>query len=257
MILGSFLGLAVVRIPAGESLFSPRSHCRSCRHILAWYENIPILSYLFLWGKCRACGSRISPRYIIIEVLTTLVTVFSFYLLEPWPRFLLYEILFIAPMLLLLFLDWEAMILPDFITIPGIAAGFLVHWLDGQYFLPYQFGVTGQKLFMESLLGALAGSVTLFLLAFLYQKIRHRPGLGGGDVKMGAMIGAFFGWKDVFFIFFMASVLGTAFGILLILIKRASRDTPLPFGTFLAATALLYLFFGDFLLKTYLGLVGH
>lgn len=245
MLLGSFLGLAVIRIPRGESLMTPRSHCRLCEHTLAWFENIPILSYLFLRGKCGNCGERISPKYLVIEIVTALVTVAAFLEIHPWPRFLLYLFLFLIPMLLLMFLDWEALLLPDFITLPGIVAGFLARWLDGQYFLPYQFGISTHKLLLESLLGATAGSLSLFLLAWAYHKFRHREGLGGGDIKLGAMIGAFFGWKEVFFIFFLASVVGSIVGTIILYLKGRDRDTPLPFGSFLAAVSILYLFFGE------------
>jgi len=257
MILGSFLGLVTVRLPLGESLVRPRSHCRYCSHPLAWYENIPILSYLFLLGKCRKCQKRISPKYFIIELVTVGVTLLAYQNLQPWPRFLLYQFLFILPLLALMFLDWEALILPDFLTLPGIAAGFLVHWLDGQYFLPYQFGASTQSLLMESLVGSLAGALSLFFLALIYQKIRNKTGLGAGDIKLGAMIGAFFGWKAVFFIYFLSSFAGILFGIGLILMKRASRDTPIPFGSFLSATSIAFLFYGDVLLKIYLDLFNR
>lgn len=255
VLLGSFLGLCTVRLPLGESIVSPRSHCRRCSHILSWYENLPILSYLLLRGKCRICREKISPKYFMMELISAVVTAWAYLQIQPWPLFLIYLILFIAPMLLLMFLDWEALILPDIITLPGILAGFLVHWLDGQFFLPYQFGVSHQKLVMESLVGAVAGSLSLFLLGFIYKKLRRQEGLGMGDVKLGAMIGAFFGWKAVFFIFFLASVLGTLFGVLLIIVKKGSRQTPLPFGSFLAIASLAFLLYGDLLLKTYLNLV--
>jgi len=254
LILGSFVGLAVVRIPEGESLVRPRSHCRKCGHTLSWFENIPIFSYLALRGKCRQCEAQISPRYLIIELVTTLLTVFAFWKIQPWQRFVLFQFLLIFPLILLMFLDWFKLILPDAITLPGIAFGFLAHFLDGKFFQFPSLAPSTFSLLLDSLLGALAGSLTLFLLALAYQKLRKREGLGGGDVKLAAMLGAFFGWKAVFFIFFLASVAGTLFGVLMIVLKRFSKETPLPFGSFLSAAALLYLFYGELLLSAYLGL---
>ena len=254
MFLGSFLGLATVRIPAGESVIWPRSHCRHCARTLRWYENIPIFSYLFLRGKCSTCGGRISPKYLIIELVTTGMTVVAYLHFTPWPRFFLYEFCLIIPTLLLMFLDWEAMILPDAITLPGIALGFFTHWAGEYFFLPDPLVRPSWEILLESLLGAAAGFLTLLILAWAYRRTRKREGLGAGDIKLAAMIGAFFGWRAVFFIFFLASVTGTLFGLTLILLKRSNRQTPIPFGSFLCAASLLYLFFGPPLISAYLSL---
>jgi len=248
--LGSFLGLAAERIPAGESLVRPRSHCRNCGRQLAWYENFPILSYLFLRGQCRSCGARISFHHLFLELATAVLAVLAFRDLQPWPRFLLYLVLFIAPVLLLTVIDFRHLILPDRITLPGIAAGFLLHWLDGRYFLPVP--QSSLKLLSESLLGALAGGLTLFLLAWIYLAIRKREGMGGGDVKFAAMLGAVFGWQAIFFIFLVASVFGLIFGIALILFRGQSKETPIPFGTALGVVSLLFLFRGEAMIHTYL-----
>jgi leader peptidase (prepilin peptidase)/N-methyltransferase len=254
MILGSFLGLATVRIPLGESLFRPRSHCRHCDHTLRWYENVPIFSYLFLRGKCSACGEPISPKYFIIELVTTAMTVAAYLYLTPFSRFVLYEFCLIIPMLLLMFLDWEAMVLPDVLTLPGIFLGVFTHWAGEYFFLPPVWVRPTWKILLESLIGAMVGFLTLFVLAWAYRRTRKREGLGGGDIKLAAMIGAFFGWRAVFFIFFLGSVFGTLFGLTLILLKRSQRHTPIPFGSFLAGASLLYLFFGPPLIGAYLSL---
>ncbi len=229
LVLGSFLGLAAERIPAGESLVRPRSHCRKCGRQLAWYENFPILSYLFLRGQCRGCGARISFHHLLLEAATAVLAVLAFHELQPWPRFLLYLILFIAPVLLLITIDFRQLILPDQITLPGIAVGFLLHWLDGKYFL--HLPQSSLKLLSESLFGALAGGATLWLLAWIYLAIRKRQGMGGGDVKFAAMLGALFGWQAIFFIFLVSSVVGVVFGLALIAFRGQSKETPLPFGT--------------------------
>lgn len=253
--LGSFLGLAAERIPAGESLVRPRSHCRNCGRQLAWYENFPILSYLFLRGQCRRCGARISFHHLLLEAVTAVLSVVAFRELQPWPRFLLYLILFIAPVLLLVTIDFRHLILPDRITLPGIAVGFLLHWLDGRYFL--NLPQSTLKLLSESLFGALAGGVTLWLLAWIYLAIRKREGMGGGDVKFAAMLGALFGWQAIFFIFLVASVLGVVFGLVLIAFRGQSRETPIPFGTALGVVSLVFLFRGEAMIRAYLHAVRH
>ncbi|KAB2840863.1 prepilin peptidase [bacterium] len=254
--LGSFLGLAAERLPAGESVVRPRSRCRSCGRQLAWYENFPILSYLFLRGQCRSCGARIPLHHLFLEAATAVLTVYAFHQIQPWPRFLLFLILFIAPVLLLIVIDFRHLLLPDAITLPGVAAGFLLHWIDGRYFSPAPLA-SHWNLLWESLLGALAGALTLLLLALAYQKLRKREGLGGGDVKFAAMLGALFGWKAIFFIFLLASVLGIAFGILLMLFRGQSKEAPLPFGSALGLVSLLFLFHGDRLIRGYLQFIRY
>jgi len=255
LIIGSFIALAAVRIPAGESVFAPRSHCRTCARVLKWHENIPVLSYFMLRGRCRGCRSPISARYPVMEVATAALTVLTYLEVQPWPRFLVYLLLFVLPLWLLVLIDWEHLLLPDVITVPGIAAGFLVHWLDGQYLQPISFGASHYGLLQGSLLGMIAGGGTLFLIGEIYLRLRGREGMGGGDIKMAAMIGAFVGWKAVFLIFFLASLLGILLGILWILLGRAGRDTPLPFGSCLGLAAILFLFRGPWLLENYLSLI--
>jgi leader peptidase (prepilin peptidase)/N-methyltransferase len=253
--LGSFVGLATVRIPLGESVLAPRSHCRSCRRTLPWYENIPLFSYLFLRGKCRGCHVKISPRYFWIEAATAALTLAAYYRFQPWPRFLLYVMCLIIPLLILMIIDWERLLLPDILTVPGIGLGFLVHWADGMYFRPYSWGASHLKLLLDSGAGVLAGGATLFLLGEIYRRMRNREGMGGGDIKMAAMLGAFFGWKAIFFIFFLASIVGVALGLVLILFRGQSKEVPLPFGSCLGLAALGYLFCGEWLLRHYLHLL--
>jgi len=255
LIVGSFIALATVRIPAGESVVAPRSHCRKCQRVLKWHENIPVLSYLLLGGRCRGCGNQISARYPIIEFATAGLTVITYLEVQPWPRFLIYLIAFVLPLWLLVLIDWEHLLLPDVITVPGILAGFLVHWLDARYLLPISFTHSYFAPLLDSLLGVLAGGGTLFLIGEIYLRLRGREGMGGGDVKMAAMLGAFVGWKAIFLIFFFASLLGIVLGILWIILGRAQRDTPLPFGSCLGLAGILYLYRGSWLLDHYLSLM--
>jgi len=252
MVLGSFLGLAAIRVTAGESVVKPASHCRSCGRALAWYENIPLFSYLFLKGKCRTCSARISPRYFLIELTMALLAVLSLWKLQPIAKFLAVYCLFVAPIVLLIFIDWEWFILPDVVTLPGILVALFLHVADGLLWNSHFARPNAFNLALDSLLGALAGGLTLALLAWLYWSIRKKEGMGGGDVKMAAMIGAFFGWKAIFFIFFLSSLLGIALGLLLLLRRRATLASPLPFGACLGVSALLYLYWGEILLQKYL-----
>lgn len=249
--LGSFLGLAAERLPAGESVARPRSRCRQCGRQLRWYENFPVLSYLMLRGRCRSCGTQIPPHHLLLELASAALAVYAFHQLQPWPRFLLYLILFIAPVLLLIVTDFRHRILPNAVTLPGIAAGFLAHWLDGTFFLAAD-SASHWNLLLESLIGAFAGGGTLLLLALGYQKLRKREGLGLGDVKFVTMLGAFFGWKEIFFILFLASFSGALLGGLYLLVRRKSWQTELPFGCFLGVISLLFLFHGEKMIRSYL-----
>jgi leader peptidase (prepilin peptidase)/N-methyltransferase len=252
LLLGSFLALAAVRLPKGESILWPRSHCRSCDRPLKWYENIPIFGYLGLRGRCSSCGAPISFHHLVLELLTAALTLFAYYQIQPWPRFVLWLLLFILPVLLLMTIDARELLLPFKITKPGIVAGFLAHWIDGRLWPAASPAPSHAALLLESLIGALAGGLTLWLIAWLYRKLRKAEGLGGGDVYFAAMLGAFFGWKAVFFIFFLASTLGALLGGVWILLRRKSHDTHLPFGLFLGAVALIYLFYGPFLVRYYI-----
>jgi leader peptidase (prepilin peptidase)/N-methyltransferase len=252
--LGSFLGMAVARIPQGQSLIRPRSHCPQCGRPLPWYENIPLFSYVWLRGRCRGCRGKISLHYFLIELITAGLSLYAYWRIQPLGRFLLYEFTLILPLTLLFFLDWRHLILPDAVTVPGIVVAFIARLVDARYFLLMSDQAALWKLLQDSFLGALCGFLTLFILAVLYRKFRGKEGLGGGDAKLAAMLGAFFGWKAIFFIFFLGSAMGICFGLLGILSKRTSRDTPLPFGSFLSAAALVFFFHGAFLLHSYLGL---
>lgn len=255
LLLGSFAALATVRIPKGESVLAPRSHCVTCLRTLPWYENIPVISYVLLRGRCRGCGGKISARYVIIEILTAGLALLSFYNLQPWPRFLMYLLALIVPLIILMWIDAEHLLLPDVLTLPGIALGFVVHWADGRFFLPFAFGASHLNLLLDSAAGALAGGGTLFLVGEIYRRLRKKEGMGGGDVKLAAMLGAFFGWKAIFFIFFLASIVGIILGTAWILFRGRNKDEAVPFGTCLGAAALLQLFWGQWLLDRYLGAI--
>jgi len=238
-IVGSFLNVCIYRIPEGKSVVSPPSHCPKCENRIRWYQNIPILSYLFLKGRCGFCKVKISPRYALVELLTGLLFVavlwyfgFSYATLIYW--------LFVASLIVITFIDLDHQIIPDVISLPGIPIGFvcsfLIPWLPS----------------LDSLLGILLGGGLLLSIAWLYEVLAKREGMGGGDIKLLAMLGAFLGWKAIFPIIFFASVGGTLIGVPLMLANKENSRFALPFGPFLATAALVYLFWGQNIISWYL-----
>ncbi len=236
LLFGSFLNVCISRIPEGESVVSPRSKCPGCQTPIAFYDNVPILSFLLLRGKCRRCHVKISWLYPFVEFLTGLLAYFCFLKFKlPLPT-LLWFLFFIAPLIVISFIDLKHYIIPDVISLPGIFFGFALHAYSSPLW---------KTALLDSLLGVLLGGGVLFLIAWLYEVIRKQEGLGGGDVKLAAMLGAFLGWKSIFFIFFYASLTASILGLSLMLIKRFRFQSMLPFGPFLSAGALLYFFKGS------------
>ena len=243
LIIGSFLNVCIVRIPYEESVVSPASRCTHCQGPIAWYDNIPVLSYVALRGTCRHCDGRISLRYPLVEVLTAVIAVLLFRLGLPPREFALYSV-YAAGLIVITFIDIDHKIIPDVITIPSImiAPGIAL--------------IVEHITMMDALIGALAGGGVLWIIARGYELIRKQEGMGLGDVKMLAMIGAFQGWEAVPFSLLVGSMIGTVVGIGTIIARRGKLDMEIPFGPFLAAGALLYLFGGPELLATYWKLVA-
>ncbi|MDY0269612.1 prepilin peptidase [Trichloromonas sp.] len=238
-VVGSFLNVCIYRIPAGESVVSPRSRCPRCGSLIRWYQNIPILSWLFLRGRCANCRTRISPRYVLVEALTGLLFVLvlrDFGIHWATPVFWV----FIALLVTITFIDLDHQIIPDVISLPGIVIGF-----GASFLLPWVS-------WSDSLLGILLGGGSLFLVAVGYEFLTKKEGMGGGDIKLLAMLGAFLGWKAVLPIIFVSSLLGTLVGVPLMLAKGSDGKLAIPFGPFLAAAAVIWLFWGEFLADWYL-----
>ncbi len=236
--VGSFLNVCIFRLPAGKSIVKPPSACPACGRPIRWYENIPLLSYIFLRGHCRGCNAAIALRYPIVELLTGLaalavVTHFGIRL-----QSLIY-FLFVAALILVTFIDIDHRIIPDIVSLPGIPIGFAASFI-----LP-QVGWT------DSLLGILLGGGSLLVIAWGYQLIAGREGMGGGDIKLLAMIGAFLGWKGVLFTILSASFIGTLVGLTLMLQARKGMKLAIPFGPFLSIGSILYLFFGGRIIHWY------
>ncbi len=242
--VGSFLNVCIYRIPLGKSVVTPRSHCPQCDRFLKWYENIPLVSYVIQGGKCRHCHKSVSLRYPLVELLTgllSLATVFKF----GWgASYFLYFILFVTPMIAITFIDLDHQIIPDVFSITGIFSGILVVFFTTG-------GVWWEKLLFSGK-GILLGGGALLAVSMIYEKLRKQEGIGGGDIKLAAMFGAFFGWKGVLMILFLSSFLGSLVGVVLMLVYRQGLKLAIPFGPFLATAALIHLFFGNQILQWYL-----
>ena len=241
--IGSFLNVCIYRIPASKSISYPRSSCTSCNELIPFYDNIPVLSYLFLRGKCRFCREPISLRYPVIELLTGLFALITFLKYGLSLEALIYFV-FIAALLVITFIDIDHQIIPDLISLPGIPIFFLASF------------VLSQINWLDSLIGILVGGGSLFLVAWIYSLITHKEGMGGGDIKLLAMIGAVIGWKGVLFTIFVASAVGTLAGILVMLKSRKGMRLKIPFGPFLAIGGIAYIFLGPQLINWYFQLLN-
>jgi leader peptidase (prepilin peptidase)/N-methyltransferase len=220
-------------------VIKPGSACPKCGHKLEWWENIPILSFLFLRAKCSYCGSKISLRYPLVELLS------GFLALALWndfsfsPKFFIY-FYFSACLIIIIFIDLGHRIIPDVVSLPGIAVGFLSSFL-----MP-------DLSWLDSLLGILLGGGILFLVAWGYYIITHREGMGGGDIKLLAMIGAFLGWQAIPLIIPLSALAGSVTGLIIMSTQKGDRYTAIPYGPFLAGAALIILFWGYELSNWYL-----
>jgi len=224
--------------------------CPVCKSQIAFYDNIPIVSYLILLGKCRRCGTPISLRYPLVEAVTGLFAVAVFTRCGFTAEGLLF-FTFIAALVVVTFIDLDHRVIPNVITYPGIALGF------GASFLGFSASFLAKPMtYTDSILGILLGGGILFAVASGYYLLTKKEGMGGGDVKLLAMIGAFLGWKGAVFTIFVGSVVGTVLGIVVALRTEEGRKTAVPFGPFLSLGALLYLFFGPQLIDWYVGLLG-
>ncbi len=240
-VIGSFLNVCIYRIPEGLSIVSPPSSCPKCGHKIRWYENIPIISYLFLLGRCSACKVGISWRYPAIEALTGIIFTLVLYYFGFSEATLVYW-LFAASLVVITFIDLDHQIIPDVISLPGIPIGFLC-----SFFIPW-------LAWYDSLLGILLGGGILFAVAWLYEVLAKREGMGGGDIKLLAMLGAFLGWKAILPIVFIASLIGTVVGVPVMIFQKKDSRLAIPFGPFLAFASFVYLFWGREIIYWYLHL---
>lgn len=232
-IIGSFLNVVIFRLPSrDESIIFPASHCPACGTQLHWYENIPIISYILLRGRCFHCHKGISLQYPVVEFLMAIlslalyrhfgltITAFGFFIL-------------CASLLVIIWIDLHHQIIPDIISLPGIVFGFLFSFFNTL--------ITWQ----ESLIGLLIGGGILYTISALYYILRKKVGMGGGDIKLLAMLGAFLGYKSLPFIILASSLTGAIVGLTTIVVQKKGAETRIPFGPFLSLAALVYLFFRD------------
>lgn len=242
LILGSFLNVCIYRLPRDLSVVRPGSSCPSCSQRIAWFDNIPIFSYLLLRARCRHCGAGIPVRYPLIEAATGLISWLVFHRFGLGAAYWIY-FLYSASLLVASVIDLEHRIIPDEISLAGIPIGLCL-----AAFVP-EMG------FLNSLIGALLGGGSLLGVGMAYEAVRKQEGIGGGDIKFLAMIGAFTGWKGVLFTVFAGSLIASAVGITLMITRRQNGQVPIPFGPFLAGGSLLYILSGDRLIRAYWALL--
>jgi len=238
-IVGSFLNVCICRLPRGESIITPGSHCPHCQTPIRFYDNIPLVSYLFLGGKCRYCKGNISFQYPLVEGITALSSFLLFVRFGLSWSYLFYFI-FVAGLIVITGIDLFHQIIPDVISLPGIGLGLLASLI-----IPH-------LTFLNSLMGILLGGGSLFLVATLYQWLFKREGMGGGDVKLLAMIGAFLGWKAVILTILLSSLIGSISGVIIMVLKGKDFKYAIPFGPFLSLGAAISLFYGERIITWYL-----
>ena len=237
--IGSFLNVVIYRLPRGQSLATPPSRCPKCGYRLKWYDNIPVLGWLLLGGRCRECKNKISIQYPIVELITAVLCVIIVWVTPPGPL-LVTRLLLLCILIALFGIDLEHQILPNSITLPGIAAGLLLSTI----------APPGWR---DALIGIVLGGGVLYAIAWGYYLWRREEGLGMGDVKMLAMIGAFLGWKMVLVTLVLSSFSGALIGVALIALQRGNMKLALPFGTFLAAGAVAAMLVGQPVADWYAG----
>ena len=240
LLIGSFSNVCIYRIPRNESIVFPASHCPTCNQTIRWYDNIPVLSYLFLKGRCRFCQNRISAEYPLVESLTGLIYLFLF-LSFGWQIKTPIYMFFCSALIIIAFIDLKERIIPDNISIPFMFAGFLI-----SFFLK-------DISYLDSLLGILAGGGSLLLIAVVGSYLFKKEAMGGGDIKLAAMVGAFLGWQLTLLALFLGFLSGSLTGMIILIKNRGkeARDDSVPFGPFIVSGTLLTIFFGKAILNWY------
>jgi leader peptidase (prepilin peptidase)/N-methyltransferase len=242
-ILGSFLNVLIYRVPRGESVVRPPSACPACGTRIRFWDNVPLVSYLVLRGRCRDCRARISPRYFVVELAAALIPLVLYLkfglgreIAVYWP--LSYVLLFLS------FVDLDYRILPDKVTLPGIVVGLIVAPL------------TGLTTFPESLIGVLAAGGALYLIALAGTAVFGKESMGGGDIKLAAMLGAFLGWRGAIVFLFVAFLVGAVVGVVALAVRRSEGDHTIPFGPFIALGAFITIVWSDAIVRWYLSATG-
>ncbi len=240
LIVGSFSNVCIYRIPRNESIIYPASHCPKCRSNISPKDNIPLLSYILLKGRCRNCKSKIAIQYPIVEFLTGLIYLIIYLIYGLSIQSLIYIILSSA-LVIIAFIDLNEQIVPDVISLPGIIIGFIL-----SFFVPYIS-------FINSALGVFVGGGIILVIGLAGSVIFKKEAMGGGDVKLAAMIGAFLGWRYIIISLFLGFFLGALAGIILILSKIKSREDVVPFGPFIVLGSFITLLWGEKIISWYIG----
>lgn len=252
--IGSFLNVCVYRLPRGRSLWGPRSFCPHCSRTIPWYDNVPILSFIILWGRCRFCEKEISLRYPLGECLSAFLTLMVWnHAIQAdlhWTEISI-RLLLTYALIVVTLIDLEFYIIPDEITYGGLVVSFfLVFVMPGHW-----HAVSRVSALLRMLLGLLAGGGSLFLVGEVAKFLMKKEAMGLGDVKLMAMVGALLGWKTALFSIMMASIIGSVVGVLFILMKRLKMESRIPFGPFLSLGTFIFMMWGDEILRWYLNLL--
>jgi leader peptidase (prepilin peptidase)/N-methyltransferase len=260
LVIGSFLNVCIARLPVDGSVLRPASHCPRCKTPIRWYDNVPLVSFLLLGGKCRACRVPISWRYPLVELLNGVAFAGAVYQFDLSGEALLVMLL-CSSLLVITFIDLDHQIIPDVITLPGMALGLALAPLFMTALAgPVPFGllpdagsyVTG---LLNAVIGLVLGGGPLWLIGWLWEKLRGVEAMGGGDVKLMGMLGSFLGWQGAVLTIMVGALTGTLAGVTLMLLKKHEAGQHIPFGPFLAVGALLVIFTGDDLVSWYFGLL--
>ena len=260
LIIGSFLNVVILRLPQGESITVPRSRCPKCKNVIRWYDNVPVLSYVLLKGRCRHCKTSISARYPLIEAICGIVSVLLYLKLGLSLEWGIY-FGFSAALIALGFIDLDHRILPDPITLNGIWIGILINVLLAQpsplvsrIFRSAGVEMTNPRVIalVASVLGAIVGGGLLWAVAEAYLRLRGIEGMGFGDVKMMAMVGAFLGAPLALLTIMLGSLLGSVIGLVFIRFTKKNRDYELPFGTFLSFAGIIAVLYGEDMVAWYI-----
>ncbi len=252
-VIGSFLNVVIHRWPLEQSLVRPASHCPQCGASIRWYHNVPVLSWMLLGGRCRDCRNPISIRYPLVELATALFYL-ALYLRTGVTLGFLPVAAVVAMLITLIFIDLDVQLLPDVIDLPGIAVGLGIGWMGLGVLYP---DLVLSHSLPDSLLGAVLGGGVLLVVGAAYKLIRRVEGMGMGDVKMLAMIGAVVGWEPLIPLLFAASFAGATFGVGLGLVRKEGLQAAVPFGVFLGLAGFFVIFFGHTLAGWYLGLLHY
>lgn len=232
--MGSFLNVVIARLPKRESIVYPGSRCPRCKVPINFYDNIPILSYFILRGRCRSCHQPYSIRYAVVELIMAVLSLTLMSKFGPSAEYIVY-FFFVSLLLAIFWIDLDHLIIPDVLTFFGAPVGFLAS----------SFGYLPDMDWKSSLLGLVLGACILYIPALLYEKIRGAEGLGGGDIKLLSMIGSYIGPYGVIFVLFVSSFSGTLLAFVGMVLKRTDAATQIPFGPFITAAAILYIYFGS------------